>query len=72
MRPSVGRIVHYAQGGTICRAAVVTEVTNRGQVSLCVLLPGGMSFESLVHEGGLIANTALHPPGTWHWPERVD
>ena len=72
MRPSVGRIVHYAAGSTVCRAALVTEVTNRDQVSLTVLDPEGISFRHLVHEGGLIENTAMYPPGTWHWPERVD
>ena len=68
----MGRIVHYAAAGTICRAAIVTDVSDVGEVSLCVLEPWGMSFDLHVQEAGLIENTVIHPPGTWHWPERVD
>lgn len=73
MTPSVSRIVHYVDAGSVvCRAAVVTEVTTGGQVGLCVLEPGGMFFVRVVQEAGLIENTVMYPPGTWHWPERVD
>ena len=74
MKPSVGRIVHYVSHGTPvradgsqayaseCRAAIVTEVSERHtssggvmmpQVGLCVLNPTGQFFSQGVshHEG---------------------
>ena len=72
MRPSIGRIVHYAAGSTMCTAAVVTGVAGTGEVHLCVLGPDGMSFQRSVREAGPVPNTVMYEPGTWHWPERVD
>lgn len=66
MDPSVGRIVHYVSHGTpggeypsVCRAAVVTEVTGQLEpdgpwvVGLAVLNPEGMHFNRDVkyHDG---------------------
>lgn len=62
-KPSVGRIVHYASYGTPggeygqeCRAAVITQVVNGGDVpdvGLCVLNPTGQFFNPAVayHDG---------------------
>ena len=67
MKPSVGRMVHYASLGTpggeygiACRAAVITGITadiglaRIPAVSLCVLNPEGLFFSKNVryHEGG--------------------
>lgn len=77
--PTVGRSVHYVSRGSrdgvfpsVCRAAVVTELPLLGPdhdmgaelvITLCVLNPSGIFFDSMVphdqHQG----------PGTWHWPE---
>ena len=84
MNPSIGRIVHYVSYGTpggeypsVCRAAVVTEVTEHpdadGTVGLAVLNPEGMFFKRGVpHAEDKAAGFTDHPPGTWHWPERVE
>jgi hypothetical protein len=76
-QPSIGRIVHYVSYGTPggeytsrCRAAVVTDVRN-GKIDLCVLNPTGLFFNRDVRHADLVPNTAMHPGGTWHWPERV-
>lgn len=86
--PSVGRIVHYVSHGTplredgsqafpsVCRAAVVTEVSYLGDaelhdsVGLAVLNPTGLFFQ------GGVAHLERQPEddligGTWHWPERT-
>lgn len=49
--PTVGQMVHYVSYGTpggeypsVCRAAVVTEVTSPTEVGLCVLNPEGQFF----------------------------
>ena len=71
--PTVGRIVHYTSYGTPggeyaseCRAAVVTAVGEDGNLSLCVLNPTGMFFNTEVRHG------SADQGGTWHWPERVE
>lgn len=82
--PSVGRIVHYVSYGTpggeyssVCRAAVVTEVTEHpdadGTAGLAVLNPEGMFFNRRVphYEDVAIGSADHHPPGSWHWPERA-
>ncbi len=66
MKPSVGRIVHYASYGTpggeygiACRAAVITADTadvglaRIPDISLCVINPAGLFFNQNVryHEG---------------------
>lgn len=82
MKPSVGRIVHYVSHGTpiredgtqafpsVCRAAMVTEVTeypgDEFAVGLCVMNPTGLFFHRGVEQGG------TQEAGCWHWPERVD
>lgn len=77
--PSIGRAVHYVAHGTpiredgtqafpkACRAAIVTQVGDGGDVGLAVLNPTGMFFHPEVRadHGDDAAG------GTWHWPERV-
>lgn len=73
----IGRVVHYVAYGTpknefpqgVHRAAIVTEIEDKekGIVTLCVLNPTGMFFNSHLE----FDKTALRP-GTWHWPEKVD
>ncbi|MGE5612664.1 MAG: hypothetical protein ACM3UO_00115 [Bacillota bacterium] len=75
-KPSVGRVVHYVARGSadgkfpsVCRAAIVTEVSDIASkpiVSLAVLNPTGVFFDINV------AYDEQQAPGTWHWPERVD
>ena len=72
--PTVGRIVHYVSYGTPggefgqeCRAAIVTDAPGEqaegdGCVSLAVLNPTGMFFNTHVCEGQPTDG------GTWHWP----
>lgn len=58
--PSVGRIVHYRSFGSPggeympeCRAALITQVGENGQVGLAVLNPTGMFFNPTIdyHDG---------------------
>jgi hypothetical protein len=73
-QPSVGRIVHYVAFGTpggeypagTCRAAIITQVGNAGDVGLCIMNPTGLFFPTSVKQ-----DEAMKVPGTWHWPERV-
>jgi hypothetical protein len=71
--PTVGRIVHYVSYGTpggeyqsVCRAAIITAVTDMFSVDLAVMNPEGMFFNRRV-----FLNDIGKPGGTWHWPERV-
>lgn len=75
MKPSVGRMVHYVSYGTPggeytseCRAAVITatDPTSDVFVSLCVMNPGGLFFNTSEWDED------DHRGGTWHWPERVE
>jgi len=77
MAPGVGRIVHYVAYGTpggefparVCRAAVITEVTNATNVEdvgVCVLNPTGQFFNREIQ------HDESKSPGTWHWPERIE
>lgn len=74
--PSVGRVVHYVAYGTpggefpagVCRAAIITDVfplSGSDIVTLCVLNPSGLFFNSGIE------HSEAKAPGTWHWPERV-
>jgi len=75
--PSVGRIVHYVSYGTPggeymseCRAAIITEVVQDGNVTLihvAVLNPTGMFFNGPLP----LRPSDDHQGGTWHWPEKV-
>jgi len=79
--PTVGRIVHYVSYGTpggeypsVCRAAVVTEVSGHDKiggstwyVGLAVLNPEGMFFNQGVRQD---EDRGYREGGTWHWPER--
>lgn len=73
--PSVGRIVHYrprrsadGRSAECCHAAVVTAADTADDpiefVSLAVLNPTGLFFETTVIKADEIL------PGTWHWPGR--
>ena len=73
MTPTVGRIVHYQAYGTpngeflpLPRAAVITDVHDAatGDVSVCVLNPSGIFFNS-------VAYSETPKPGCWSWPPRV-
>jgi len=73
MKPSVGRIVHYVSYGTPngeykaeCRAAIITQVFSDTVVSLCVLNPSGLFFNTS------IPFDEKAKGGTWHWPERIE
>ena len=72
--PTVGRIVHYRAHGSpdgthkaAARAAVVTEVFSDDCVSLCVLNPTGMYFNT----SEMLDESAEPRGGTWQWPPRV-
>lgn len=76
MQPSIGRVVHYTSYGTpggeygsVCRAAIITEVSDDGNtVGLCVLNPTGL----FLNQGVVFDDDNVGVGGTWHWPERVD
>jgi len=70
--PKVGDVVHYRSHGTpggeytpACRAAIVTEVYNRGPeetaVGLCVLNPTGQFFNPYICRA-----EPDYLGGTWH------
>lgn len=72
--PTVGRIVHYQAHGSpdgthkpAARAAVVTEVFSPECVSLCVLNPGGLFFNTSVQ----LDESETPRGGTWRWPPRA-
>ena len=69
--PTVGRIVHYhsygSPGGEFkpCpRAAVVADVHEDGEITVCVLNPNGIYFNRVKH-------SEEPKPGCWNWPPRV-
>jgi hypothetical protein len=72
-KPTVCRAVHYVAFGSpggeypsgAHRAAVITAVTDRGEVSLAVFHPAGLQFVANVPE-----DQAAQLLGSWHWPER--
>lgn len=73
MTPTIGRIVHYQAHGSpdgkhksVPRAAVVTEVHSDQCVSLCVLNPTGMYFNTKNE----LDESETPRGGTWHWPPR--
>jgi hypothetical protein len=70
-KPSVGRIVHYQAYGTpggehpsVPRAAVITDVHENDDVTVCVLNPSGIFFNRVKY-------SADRQPGCWSWPPRV-
>lgn len=77
-RPTVGRIVHYYDGGKYpaedgsnveTLAAIVTGVNEDGSVNLSVFRPGSPMVVacSNVRETG----SWEEAPGTWGWPPRA-
>lgn len=85
-KPSVGQMVHYVSYGTpvrsdgtqaygsMCRAAIITEVETDTVVGLCVLNPTGQFFNQHVEQDAYQAQgggACDYHGGTWHWPERV-
>lgn len=71
MEPTVGRIVHYQAFGTPggefaskARAAVITDVHENHEVTVCVLNPSGIFFNR-------VAYASEPKPGCWNWPPRV-
>lgn len=74
--PTVGRIVHYRSYGTPggeyspqCRAAIVSEVNDAGEVGLVVFNPLGVFHHPIAHENGPCPqDEARESGGTWHWP----
>jgi len=91
-RPAIGRWVHYVARGSAdgafapaCRAAMVTEVDDNGDlVGLLVANPTGLFFHPLAaggcahhagdvgptHNGDTITDLS-YPGGTWHWPDHA-
>jgi hypothetical protein len=69
MKPSVGRIVHYQAGDSVCRAAIVTSVDESGTADLFVM--SGAPIHGTTHRQAVREDEA-HAPDSWHWPERVD
>ncbi len=70
--PSIGRMVHYqslgSADGTFLpepRAAIVTAVGGDGMVSLAVMNPNGLYFNTAV------PFSESPEPGHWSWPPRV-
>lgn len=68
---TVGRIVHYQahsqnvdNPGPEARAAIVTKIHENGNLGLCVLHPGGMTFTRGTRY------SATPKPGHWNWPPR--
>ena len=72
--PTVGRVVHYQAHGSpdgthpsVARAAIVTEVFSSKCVSLCVLNPGGLLFNTSC----MLDQSEAPKGGTWRWPPRI-
>lgn len=68
--PTIGRIVHYVSYGSkdgryesTCRAALVTETRESGELGLAVLNPTGLFFDRQIRQ-----SEDEHTGGTWHWP----
>lgn len=64
----VGKIVHYRSFGTsngeyssMCRAAVIAEVHEDGDVTVVVLNPSGYFFNKVKHD-----HFEMSAGGTWH------
>jgi hypothetical protein len=69
--PSVGRIVHYQAYGTpggefpsVPRAAIIADVHQDDEVTVCVLNPSGLFFNRVKYSED-------PKPGCWNWPPRV-
>lgn len=67
---TVGRIVHYHSYGTpngefkpLPRAAIVAEVHENNEVTVCVLNPSGLFFNK-------VKFSEEPKPGHWNWPPR--
>jgi hypothetical protein len=76
VRPTVGRIVHYAQySGGPCIAAIVTaaepHMADRNAVSLTAFPPPAFSFPDLTMLVPEAGQADTHIGGSWHWPERT-
>ena len=94
--PRVADVVHYVAHGTpvqadgsqafppACRAAMVTEVNDDGNVGLFVANPTGVFLHAADHDTGqahtwhwtdagkpqppALCDGMAHAGGTWHWP----
>jgi len=68
MKTSVGRIVHYQNGGQ-CLAAIVVQAFNPERPTLRVMQSGApdQEFPYVEH-----ADASAMKMGTWHYPERVE
>lgn len=66
MKPTVGRMVYYKSYGTpggefpsVDRAAIITDVASDDVVSLCIINPTGLFFNTNISKG--------EKPGQWDW-----
>jgi hypothetical protein len=66
--PTVGRIVHYENGGSKALPAMVTVVHTETVVDLVVFMQTGISFRLQVP---LIGTVGGSDPGIWVWPPRA-
>lgn len=70
MKPSVGRIVHFAAGSGACWAAMVLHVYEpNSDVIAEVSPPDRDSFKLHLEQDATGDVSGL---GKWHWPERVE
>lgn len=68
--PSVGRVVHFVDAYSNCRAAMIVDLpVSEGKewVRLTWFRPQGGSW---IYEANVVFSEDKNP-NTWHWPERV-
>jgi hypothetical protein len=68
MVPSVGRIIHVvASSDGSCMAAIITSVSDSGDITITIFPPVEPPFsKSLSADGSVVVDGF-----SWHWPERL-